>query len=137
VGLHPCGRAPRHSADLFAAVAFVVATFVEMACCRWIDGHWDAWEAKAGTKIKAKIDRWRQGRIKGKIVEWVSSGSALWYSVAAVLARPTVVTTVARLVTGRPVGRQRVIPSCVAYGAWVAVVVGLVGFGLGEAKDAI
>ena len=108
------------SLPIVAFIAFGVSALVEMACCTWVVRHWDEWEARAGASISEEVDGWREGRIMRRVVEGVSSGSAIWYSVAAALAGSVDAVTAARLLSGRLVAKRRVIWSCVVRGAFLA-----------------
>jgi F0F1-type ATP synthase membrane subunit c/vacuolar-type H+-ATPase subunit K len=111
------------SLPIVAFIAFIVFALVEMACCTWVIGHWDEWEASAGAKIREEVDGWRDGRIMRRVVDGVSRDSATWYSVAAALAGSVDALTAAHLLSGRLVAKRRVIWSCVVRGAVLTVLV--------------
>ena len=119
------------SLPIVAFIAFAVFAFVEMACCAWVVGHWDEWEARVGAKMREEVDGWHDGRIMGRVVEGVSRGSAVWYSVAAALAGAVDAVTAARLLGAGPVAKRRVIWSCVVRGAFLAILLVLIGLLVG------
>lgn len=109
------------SLPIVTLIAFGSFSLAEMACSTWVVGHWDEWEARAGSKIREEIDGWREGRIMRRVVEGVRSDSAFWYAVAAGLAGSVDAVTAVRLLSGRLVARRRVIWACVVRGAFLAV----------------
>ena len=100
------------------AVGFVAYGAIELAFCTWIDRHWDGWEAKAGPRMRKKIDKWRSGRIMRHVTEWITGGTGIVYGVASFIAMfvtdAVVIVTVARMLTGRKLGRGRVLWTCLA-----------------------
>ena len=51
---------------------------------------------------------------------WITRGSDAWFGLAAALTNAITAVTVAHLVTGRPVGRRRVLIASVSFAAFVA-----------------
>jgi hypothetical protein len=117
-------------------VAFAILTAVTLAFCSWIDGNWDGWYAKAGPKVADRIEKWRRGGRMSRVVGWITDGSSVTYGVAAALLSPVIVVTTARAVTGRAVGRARVVWACLAYSIVTSAVIGLIGLAIHEGARA-
>src|SRR5205085_6143209 len=53
------------AAWLNALIVFVVAAAVlvpiNIACCRWLDRHWEGWMASHGKRIENKLQKLRKG----------------------------------------------------------------------------
>ena len=100
------------------AAAFVAYALIELAFCTWVDRHWDGWEAKAGPRMRKKIDKWRNGRIMRHVAGWITGGTGIVYGVASLIAMfvadAVVVVTVARMLGGQRLGRGRVLWTCLA-----------------------
>jgi hypothetical protein len=100
------------------AAGFVAYALIELAFCTWVDRHWDGWEAKAGPRMRKKIDKWRSGRVMRHIAEWITGGNGVVYGIASLIAMfftdAVVVVTVARMLSGRKLGRGRVLWTCLA-----------------------
>jgi hypothetical protein len=100
------------------AVGFAAYAAIELAFCTWIDRHWDGWEAKARPRMRKKIDKWRSGRVMRHVTGWIAGGTGVVYGIASFIAMfitdAVVVVTVARMLTGRRLGRGRVLWTCLA-----------------------
>jgi hypothetical protein len=100
------------------AVAFVAYAAIELAFCTWIDRHWDGWEARARPRMRKKIDKWRDGRVMRHVAHWITGGTGVVYGIASLIAMfftdAVVVVTVARMLSGRRLGRGRVLWTCLA-----------------------
>ena len=100
------------------AAGFVAYALIELAFCTWVDRHWDSWEAKAGPRMRKKIDKWRSGRVMRHVAGWITGGTGIVYGIASLIAMfftdAVVVVTVARMLGGRRLGRGRVLWTCLA-----------------------
>jgi hypothetical protein len=100
------------------AAGFVVYALVELAFCTWVDRNWDGWEAKAGPRMRKKIDKWRSGRVMRHVAGWITGGTGIVYGIASLIAMfvtdAVVVVTVARMLSGQRLGRGRVLWTCLA-----------------------
>jgi hypothetical protein len=100
------------------AAAFVAYAAIELAFCTWVDRHWDGWEAKARPRMRKKIDKWRSGRVMRHVAGWITGGTGVVYGIASLIAMfftdAVVVVTVARMLSGRRLGRGRVLWTCLA-----------------------
>jgi hypothetical protein len=100
------------------AAAFVAYAAIELAFCTWVDRNWDGWEAKARPRMRKKIDKWRSGRVMRHVADWITGGTGVVYGIASLIAMfitdAVVVVTVARMLSGRKLGRGRVLWTCLA-----------------------
>jgi hypothetical protein len=64
-------------------------------------------------------------------VAWVQRGSDRWYALAAAVANPILVATLARFVGGEPIGERRILLGAVAYAVPYAAMWSLIGLALG------
>jgi hypothetical protein len=79
-------------------VAAVVLTIINTALCTWVDRWWDLFVAGPGKKIEARLEKMRRGRIMRHPVQWITEGSAFWYSLAAMLTNAITCVGIARVV---------------------------------------
>ena len=114
-------------------LAFALYGAIDLVFCTWVDRHWDSWYARAGPKVRERIDKWRGGRVMRHVVGWITSGSAFLYGLAAFLASPVVLVTIARMIGGQEAGRARVLWACAASAILFTVTVGVLAF----AEDAL
>ena len=100
------------------AIGFVVYAVIELAFCTWVNRHWDSWEAKAGPRMRKKIDKWRSGRVMRHVTDWITRGSGIVYGFASLIAMfvtdAVVIVTVARMISGQRLSRGRVLWTCLA-----------------------
>src|SRR5262245_3610431 len=68
------------------AAAFVAYAAIELAFCTWIERHWDGWEAKAGSRMRKKIDKWRSGRVMRHVADWITGGTEVVYGIDSLIA---------------------------------------------------
>ena len=120
-----------------ALVTFALYIVITLTFCTWIDNNWDGWYAKAGPKVASKVDKWRQGGFMSRAVDWITDGSALTYGIAAALLSPQIVVTTARVVTGKAVGKARVLWACLAYAIVMASLIGLLGLAASAGSNAL
>ena len=122
--------------SLVYLVATAAVTLVVLGCCRWVDRHWDDWFSGNGTRIEARLESMRRSRLLRHPVAWIQRGSDRWYAVAAAVANPILISALARLVGGQPVGERRIILGSVAYAIPYVAMWSIVGLALGDAVRA-
>ena len=118
---------------LITAVALVV---INVACCRWVQRHWDGWIAGNGKRVEAKLQTMRASRVMKHPVAWITRGSDWWYAVATAIVNPIIVIAAARTIGGQSIGERRIVIACVAYAVPMALVFTLTGYAVGEALRA-
>jgi hypothetical protein len=119
--------------SLVYVVATVVVVFLVIACCIWIERHWDAWFSGNGTRIETRLESMRASRLLAHPVAWIQRGSDRSYALAAAVANPILITALARFIGGEPVGERRVVLGAVAYAVPYVAMWSIVGFALGKA----
>lgn len=123
------------AAWLPALVTFAVAagaySFVTLWACEWMLRRWESWIAGNGSRLERRFEKWRRGRLLKYPVRWIERGSTFWFALASVILGTVIVVAVARLSTGEPVPRRRVVVSAVVYGVWFAALYTAIGFGIG------
>jgi hypothetical protein len=113
---------------VYCAAVIVVVVLV-IACCRWVDRHWEVWFSGNGTRIETRLEHMRASRVMRHPVAWIQRGSDRSYALAAAVANPILVAGLARVVGGNPVGERRIVLGAVAYAVpYVAMwsIVGLI-----------
>ena len=86
------------------AVAAVVLTLINGACCRWVERQWDAWIAGNAKRMETALAKRRKSRLMRHPVAWITRGSDAWFTLAAILMNPVIVIALARTIGGPPVG---------------------------------
>ena len=114
------------------AVATTLVILIVIACCSWVDRHWDDWFSGNGNRVEARLEGMRKSRLMRHPVAWIEQGSDRWYAFAAAVANPILVGALARFVSGKPIGRRRIVLGAVAYALPYAAMWTLVGFALGD-----
>lgn len=109
---------------------------LNVACCRWLQRHWDGWIAGNGARIEAKLASMRKSRVMKHPVAWITRGSDWWYALATAIVNPIIVVVAARVVGGQPIGERRIMIASVAYALPMALVFTVTGYALGEAVRA-
>ena len=117
---------------LFLIVALVLIV-INVACCRWLQRHWDAWITGNGERIEAKLDKMRKSSVMKHPVAWITRGSDWWFALATAIVNPIIVVVAARVVGGQPITERRILIASVAYAVPMAVVFTVTGYALGEA----
>jgi hypothetical protein len=126
------------NALLVFAVALVVLTFVNGACCNWIEGRWDGWMAGGfGNRLNRKLEKMRSSSVMRHPVAWITRGSDAWFGLAAALTNAITTVAVAHLVTGESVSRRRVFIASASFSLFVAGVGSVFGFLLRDAIRAL
>lgn len=112
-----------------SAAAF---TFVNIACCDWLQRSWEIWIQGYGAKLEAMLGRKRRSRLLRRPVDWITRDSDVWITIAGGLIGTVIVIALARLAGGKPVGRRRVVFASVAYSVGFAATYTGVGVGIGD-----
>jgi len=117
--------------------ATVVVVLLVVGCCRWVERRWDDWFSGNGTRIEKRLEKMRASRLMAHPVAWIERGSDRWYALAAAVANPVLVATVARFVGGKPVGERRIFLGAAAYALPYVAMWSIVGLAFGETIRAI
>jgi hypothetical protein len=124
------------AATLSPSFAYVLATIgvvlIVIGSCHWVDRRWDDWFSGNGSRIETRLDSMRSSRLMAHPVAWIQRGSDRWYAVAAAVANPILVATLARFVGGEPVGERRILLGAVAYAVPYVALWTIVGLALGD-----
>jgi hypothetical protein len=113
-------------------VATGVLTFVNIACCNWMQRSWDNWIHGHGATIEARLEKRRRSRLLRHPLGWITRDSDVWLTIAAGLIGTVIVVAVARLAGSKPVGPRRVMFGSVAYSVGFAATYTGVGVGLDD-----
>jgi uncharacterized membrane protein YeaQ/YmgE (transglycosylase-associated protein family) len=100
---------------LVFGIAAGVLTFVNIACCAWMQQRWDDWVRGYGAKLEARLEKLRRGRLLKHPLGWIARDSTILLTIAAGLIGTVIVVAVTRLAGSKPVGRRRVLFASVAY----------------------
>jgi hypothetical protein len=123
--------------SLVYVLATVVVVFLVIGSCRWVDRRWDDWFSGNGTRIEMRLEKMRASRLMAHPVAWIQRGSDRWYALAAAVANPILVATLARFVGGKPIGERRIFLGAVAYAIPYVALWSIVGLAFGETIRAI
>jgi hypothetical protein len=119
--------------SLVYVVSTVVVVFLVIGCCRWVDRRWEEWfSGRNGTRIEKRLETMRASRLMAHPVAWIQRGSDRWYALAAAVANPILVATLARFVGGERVGERRIVLGAVAYAVPYVAIWSIVGLAFGE-----
>ncbi len=123
--------------SLVYILATLVVVVLVIGCCRWVDRRWDDWFTGNGTRIEKRLEKMRASRLMAHPVAWIQRGSDRWYALAAAVANPILVVTLARFVSGEPIGERRIFLGAVAYALPYVAMWSIIGFAFGETIRAI
>ncbi len=112
--------------------AAVAVSFLSIACCTWVDRRWDESSSRNAMRVERRLAQMRSSRLMAHPVAWIQRGSDRWYALAAALANPILIAALARPMSGRPIGRRRILLGSVAYAIPYAALWSLVGLILGD-----
>lgn len=118
-------------------VAAAVYALINIACCTWINRHWDRWMAKAGKRVETKVQKMRSSRLMKHPVAWIERGTDWWFALAAALTNAITAVVVARLIGGKPLSERRVLVASLAFSLFAAGFFSLIGFVAGDAIRAL
>jgi hypothetical protein len=118
--------------SLVYVFATVVVVVLVIGCCRWVDRRWEDWFSGNGTRIEKRLETMRASRLMAHPVAWTQRGSDRWYALAAAVANPILVATLARFVGGERIGERRIVLGAVAYALPYVAMWSIVGFAFGE-----
>ncbi len=113
-------------------VAAGVLTWINIACCAWMQRSWDSWIHGHGARLETRLEKLRRGRLLKHPLGWITRDSDVWITIAAGLIGTVIVIAVARLAGSKPVGPRRVAFASVAYSVGFAATYTGVGVGLGD-----
>jgi hypothetical protein len=112
-------------------VAVVAVILLVIACCTWVDRHWDEWFSGHGKKIETRLESMRESRLMSHPVAWIQNGSNRGYAFAAAVANPILIAGLARFIGGKPIGERRILLGAVAYAIPYVAMWTIVGYALG------
>jgi hypothetical protein len=118
--------------SLVYVVATVAVVFLVIGCCAWVDRRWDDWFSGNGTRIEHRLETMRASRLMAHPVAWIQRGSDRWYALAAAVANPILIATLARFVGGNRIGERRILLGAVAYALPYVAMWSIAGSALGE-----
>jgi hypothetical protein len=114
------------------AITAVVYSLVQYWASMWLSRHWAGWiSSKRGRRAEARLEKWRQGRILGRVVRGLTSGSVWWYAVASLAFAAVDVVAIWNLSSDKPLPQRRILVAAVVYGTWCAVLWTSAGYGVG------
>jgi hypothetical protein len=106
-----------------------IFTFVNIACCNWVQRSWDSWIHGHGAKLEARLAKLRRNPLLKHPVGWITRDSDVSVTVAGGIIGTVIVVSVIRLLGGETVGHRRVVYASLAYSFGFAVT--YTGLGLG------
>ena len=114
------------------AVTAVVYSLVQNWASRWLIDHWDQWiSGDNGRRFEKRLEKWREGRVTRRAVEWVTSGSIWQYALASIILATVDVVAIWRISTKGEIPQRRVVLSAAVYGTWCAALWTAAGYGIG------
>lgn len=87
--------------SILFAITAAALIIINVACCRWLQRHWEGWIANDGQRIEAKLAKMRKSRVMRHPVAWITRGSDWWYALATAIVNPIVVVAAARTIGGQ------------------------------------
>ena len=122
--------------SILFAITAVALIIINIACCRWLQHHWESWIAGSGNRVEAKLAKMRESRVMKHPVAWITRGSDWWYALATAIVNPIIVVAAARTIGGQPISERRILIASIAYAVPMAAVFTITGYALGEALRA-
>ena len=114
------------------AITAVVYSLVQYWASLWLVSHWDGWvRTPRGRSAEARLEKWREGRILGRVVRGVTSGSVFWYAVASIAFAAVDIVGIWNLSSTEPISRRKIAVASAVYGTWCAVLWTSAGYGIG------
>jgi hypothetical protein len=117
---------------LTLAAAAGLFTFINIACCNWVQRRWDSCVHCHGTRLEARVEKLQRGRLTRYPARWITRDSDVWVTIAAGLIGTVIVVGVIRLLGGQPIGHRRLVYASVAYSAGFAATYTGVGIGIDD-----
>lgn len=118
-------------------VAAVVLAIINLAACNWLDRQWAVWVSGHGERLEKRLEKMRNGRIMRHPVAWIASGSAFWFTLAAILVNAVVAVGCARIISGQPVGERRIRLAAITFSVFIAAFYAVVGWAVGDTIRAV
>lgn len=116
-------------------IAVLSVFLLNVACCTWVDANWGLFAAGPGGRVEARIQKLRARKSLEKPIGWITNGSARSYALAAAVINAILVVATARVVTGSPVGAQRIRTASLTYALLFSAVYSFCGYALGRVID--
>ena len=80
---------------LVFGVAACALTFINIACCNWMQRSWDEWIRGYGAKLEARLEKIRRGRLLKHPFGWIARDSTVLLTIAAGLIGTVIVASAA------------------------------------------
>ena len=117
---------------LVLGAAAIGLTFVNIACCTWLQRRWQSWIEGHGSRLESRLERLRHGRLLRRPVGWITRDSDILFTIAAGLIGTVIVAAVACLAGSRPLTRRRILFASAAYSVGFAATYTGVGVGIDD-----
>jgi len=138
IGLPVAALAARWNPLIVFLVAVTIVIAINLAACRWINTAWSSWASGSSVaRIDRQLDKVRPTRMGRAATRWIASDSNVRFAAAAALTCAIVAVTLARSVTGLPLGAHRIHLAAVSYALFSVVVVTLTKKVAGQALGAL
>jgi hypothetical protein len=70
-----------------------VLTFVNIACCNWVQRTWGSWIHGDGANLEVMLEKRRRSRLLRHPIRWITRDSDAWVAIAAGLIGTVIVVT--------------------------------------------
>ncbi len=137
IGIPTLVLAARYDPLRVLAVAALAIVLLNVACCTWVDQHWASWVMGSGARVETRLQNMRTRKSLKRPIGWIEEGTVGRYALAAAIVNAILVVGSARVITGRPVGPQRIRVAALTYGLIFAGVYSLCGYMLGRLASAL
>jgi hypothetical protein len=100
---------------LVFGIAAAALTFINIACCNWMQRSWDEWIRGYGAKLEKRLEKLRRGRLLKHPLSWIARDSTVLLTIAAGLIGTVIVVAVARLAGRKTIGQRQIVFASIAY----------------------
>lgn len=101
--------------------SIAVITALNLACCRWLDHHWDSWVAGGhARRLEPRLAKLRESSAMRRPVAWITGGSTALFALAAAVINPVIVIGAGRMIGGQPIGDRRIGVASLSYAVVVS-----------------
>jgi hypothetical protein len=115
------------------AITAVVYSLVQYWASLWLVRHWSQWiHGERGRRFEARLEKWRDGRVLGRVVRGITDGSVFWYAVASLAFAAVDIVGIWNLSSEEPIPRRKIAVASAVYGTWCAVLWTSAGYGIGR-----
>src|SRR6476469_10702247 len=138
IGLPVAALAAMWNPLIVFVAALTIVISINLAACRWINTAWSSWASgSSAARIDRQLDKVRPTRMGRAATRWIASDSNVRFAAAAALTCAIVAVTLARSVTGLPLGSHRIYLAAVSYALFSIGVFTLAGLVAGQALGAL